>query len=110
MIANLSSNKNLRIKIVELKNIWSKSLGVIPLNKDLGVFMKTHFGIHTFFVAKPLDIVILDKNRKVKRLEKKLKPGKLFFWNPIFNSVLELPQGSIDKLEIKKGDIIRIEL
>ena len=98
------------VKASELKSFDQKSKGLIGAEKARAVFFKTHFGIHTFGVKFPIDIVILDKGNRVVQIKKGLKPNRIFFWNPKFEKVLELPVGEIEKKGIKKGEIINLEL
>jgi uncharacterized protein len=73
---------------------------VIPL------YLETRYGIHTFFVRRTIDIVILNSNFKVVTLKKNLKPNRIYFWNPLYFRILELPAGFINKTGIKKGSSI----
>lgn len=109
VLINVSSNKKWEIKLNVLKSFIDKTLGLISKDRE-GILMKTRFGLHTFFIRNPLDIIILDKNNKVKIIKEGLKPRKFFFWNPKFDTVLELPEGTIGKLEIKINDIIKVIL
>ena len=63
--------------------------------------LKTHFGIHTFGLKFPIDILILNNNNKVVSIKENLKPNKIFLWNPIYEKVVELPRGTIEKKAIK---------
>ncbi|OGH08351.1 MAG: hypothetical protein A2171_00220, partial [Candidatus Levybacteria bacterium RBG_13_35_9] len=83
MLINKNTKISLVIDIVFAKNFKEKSLGLIFLKKPKALFLKTHFGLHTFFVNFPLDIIILDKNSKVVKLKGNLVPNKIFLWNPI---------------------------
>ena len=67
------------------------------------IFFKTRFGIHTFFVKKPIDILILDDKLKIKKLKENLKPWNVYLWNPRYKNVIELPGGFINKKELFVG-------
>lgn len=96
------------VKASELKSFDEKSKGLIGAEEIKPVFFKTHFGIHTFGVKFPIDIVILDGKNRVVKTKKSLRPNRIFLWNPKFEKVLELPSGEIEKKRIKKGEIISI--
>jgi hypothetical protein len=70
------------------------------------VFFKTRFGIHTFGLKFPIDVVILDKNNRVVVVKENLQPWRVFVWNPRFNRVLEMPTGEIRKNKLEIGIIV----
>ena len=71
--------------------------------------IETRFGIHTFGLKYPIDVLILDNGNKVVFLKKNLMPWRIFLWNPIYDKVLELPQGTIDKKKIKINDAVNLK-
>ena len=95
------------LKVRELKSWREKIVGLIGKKKPESVLILTRFGIHTFFLKFPIDVVVLDKENKVRAI-KTLKPNRSFIWNPIYNKVLELPTGTIEEEKIKIGDEIKI--
>lgn len=107
-VVNKTQNTILSENPKFLNNLVDKSLGLISDPNQTLIF-KTRFGIHTFFLKKPIDVLILDKNRSVKKMKSNLKPWKLFFWNPSFDQVIELYIGTIQKSKTKLGDIIKFE-
>lgn len=96
------------IEVTYAKTVKEKTIGLIGAKKPWPILFKTRFGIHTFGVKFPLDIVILDKNNSVACCKSSLQPNRLFFWNPLFDTVIELPEGTIEKKKIKKGNQIEI--
>ena len=66
----------------------------------------TRFGLHTLFMKYPIDVIILDKQKKVAKLKKKLVPNKFFVWKPVYPLVIELPAGSITKSKTEIGDLL----
>lgn len=99
-----------KIKI-EIKNLngWKKVIGLIGKRSPETIFFRTRFGIHTFGVKFPIDVLILNSDMQVELVKKNLKPSNIFLWNPKFDLVLELPSGYIKEKEIKKGDRIEIK-
>jgi Uncharacterized ACR, COG1430 len=67
------------------------------------VFFITRFGIHTFFMKYPIDIVILDLEDSVVYIFEDVKPFKFVFWNPKYKKVLELKSGYCKKFNIGIG-------
>src|SRR3989344_6672816 len=87
-----------------------KLTGLIGKNKIEPLLIETRFGIHTFGVKSPIDVVILDKKNNVIKIKKSLKPNRVFFWSLLFCKVLELPEKSIEKNNIKIKKHIRLTI
>lgn len=109
-------NKTKKIIIVEnkkiLKNIFSKSFGLIfskkIKNKAL-VFVfkkeKRHL-IHMFFVFFQIDILFLDKNKKVVEIKENLEPFSFYSSKNKAKYFIELSEGIIKETKTKIGDTI----
>lgn len=97
------------ISIKQAKNLKEKLLGLIGREKQYSLMLNTHFGIHTFGLKFPIDVLILDENDKVVRIKRSLKPNNIFLWNPLYHKVLELAEGFIDKKRIKFKDQISLK-
>lgn len=94
------------ITISAKKLTWHKKfIGLIGKDKPEAIYFETRWGIHTFGLKFPIDVVILDENNKVVVVKKSLKQNSLFFWNPKYSRVLELSSGFI---RMKKSDKIKI--
>lgn len=89
------------IFVKKAKNLKEKIQGLIGKNKPIALMIKTHFGIHTFGLKFPIDVLILNNDNKVVSMKKNLKPNRIFFWNPMYEKVIELPHGTIEKEKIK---------
>lgn len=87
------------IKAKHLKSIWEKSIGVIGKKNIYPVYFTTRFGIHTFGLQKPIDILILDNQSRVVRIKENLQKNSIFFWNPMYSKVLELPHKYIPNIQ-----------
>lgn len=93
------------LQMIELSG-FRKIKGLTGEKKAYPVYFKTHFGIHTFGVKFPIDVLILDDDSRVVRLAKNLQPNRIFIWNPKYNRVIELPSGFIEKKQIILGEKI----
>jgi len=82
--------------------------GLIGVQKIEPVFFTTGWGIHTYGVLYPIDVVILDKNNRVVKIRKGLLPNRFFFWNPRHKTVVELPAGTIEKMGISVGSAMKL--
>jgi uncharacterized protein len=66
----------------------------------------TRFGIHTFFLRHPIDVLVLDSTNMVVSLTSSLPPNSIYLYPPNYQVVVEVPQGTISKHRIRVGDII----
>lgn len=96
------------IKVKYLRGI-NKTIGLLNFDKAIPLYFQTRFGIHTFGLKFPIDVLILDNNNMVVRLTENLKPNKIFLWLPKYNKVIELPAGEIKRKKIKLEQTIKLE-
>ncbi|MCL5410535.1 MAG: DUF192 domain-containing protein [Patescibacteria group bacterium] len=96
------------LEVREAKNLKEKIIGLMMEIKAKPLLIKTRFGIHTFFLKFPIDILILDKGYKVRCVKEDLYPYRFFFWNPKYNMVVELPDGTIKENKIKTGQQVKL--
>ena len=83
---------------------WKGLIG----SKPQPILFKTRFGIHTIGVRYPIDIVILDNKNVVQKIKEGLRPNNFFFWNPSFDKVIELPNGTVKKMRLQTGLHIKL--
>jgi uncharacterized protein len=104
------NNIMLKLSVREVKNLKEKVQGLIGRDEPVAIMLKTRFGIHTFGVKFPIDVLILNNGNKVMSVKENLKPNRIFLWNPKYKKVLELPGGIIKKKTIKINDVIDLKL
>ena len=97
----------MEIKAKKLSGV-NKLIGLMFSDLSKPIYFETHFGIHTFFVKKPIDVLVLDKDFIVRKFAN-VKPNRIFFWNPKYIRVIEVQSGFIQKHKIKPGDKITIK-
>ncbi|OGH02429.1 MAG: hypothetical protein A2798_02100 [Candidatus Levybacteria bacterium RIFCSPHIGHO2_01_FULL_37_17] len=110
MLENSTNRKKIDIGVISLKGWKQKTIGATGSGLSKAILFETRFGIHTFFVATPIDVIILDTTGKVVKIKKDLPPNRLFLWNPKFSYIIEAPSGTIRKLDLKIGNILRFSL
>ncbi|HVT01689.1 MAG TPA: DUF192 domain-containing protein [Patescibacteria group bacterium] len=103
MIKNITKNIILARNIKKANSLIDKSVGMISRDNSEGIIFKTRFGIHTFFMRNPIDVIILDNKNIVKKI-KTIYPWNVFFWNPKFYQVIELPKDTISNTKTEVGD------
>lgn len=73
-----------------------------------GLWINPCESVHTFFMKFPIDLVYLDKNRKVRKVRHAVGPWRLSACLTA-RSVLELPAGTAAKTGTVEGDTLAIE-
>lgn len=100
----------IKLFVRKAANLKEKIQGLIGKEKAYCLMIETRFGIHTFGVKFPIDVLVLNDKNKVFSMKKNLKPNQIFLWNPIYKKVIELPFGTIKKKTIKIYDPIDISI
>lgn len=96
------------ISVKKAANLKEKIQGLIGKDNPYALLLKTHFGIHTFGLKFPIDVLILNNQNKVVSMRKNLKPNRIFLWNPRYERVIELPHGTIEEKQIKIKSSVRL--
>lgn len=78
-------------------------LGRSSLAPGEGLWIVPCQGVHCWGMRFPIDVVYIDRDRKVKKLRRAMQPWGLSFCVTA-HSVLELPAGVIDQTRTERGD------
>ncbi len=105
-VINQTRNTILTENIIQPISLLDQTLGLLKHKTPTAMLLKTRFGIHTFGMKYPIDIVILDKENKVVVLKENLKPNLIFIWNFKYETILELPEGTIQKTKTEIDDTL----
>ncbi len=92
--------------IIYARSEKDRLLGLTQYTTPRAMMFKTRWGIHTFGMRFPIDVIVCDATLRVRAIRKNLTPNHIFFWNPRWGYVLELPQGTIQKSEVECGDLL----
>ncbi len=103
-LINKTKNSVLAEEIKRLSKLKEMVKGLAGKDIPESVYFQTRWGIHTFGMRFNLDCVIFDNDMVVRKIKERLKPGKIFFWNPKFFNVVELPEGTIKKTRTELFD------
>ncbi len=118
------------IKAKFASSFLDRNLGLLrQKNKGKVLLFKTRFGIHTFFLKEPIDVLVLETlfrraapqilashmssgntNQFTIITSKTILPNKIFLWNPKYCWCLELPKGSIKKLGLAPGNRLKLTI
>ena len=107
-VTNRSKTTVIAANAKEAKNLFAKSIGLIGKRKAYAIILETRFGIHTFGLNFPIDCLVLNRKKEIVDRKENISPWGLYFWNPKYNFVIELPAGTIKKSKTEIGDEIDI--
>ena len=83
-------------------------LGREGLPEGAALWIEPCSSIHMFFMKFAIDVVYLDKERRVVKLVHGLKPWRLSMaWRA--RSVVELPAGALERLDVQPNDRLEIQ-
>ena len=63
--------------------------------------------VHTFFMRFPIDLIYLDRKRRIRKLRSSVGPWRVSGCMTA-HSVMELPAGAIRETQTEQGDMIEI--
>jgi uncharacterized membrane protein (UPF0127 family) len=95
-----------KIKVKKLSSLVGKIKGNMFREEIIPISFETRFGIHTFFVKKPMDAVILNKENRTTKIKTGLLPWRVLLWNPSYYRVIELPNNFARIKKLKIGDTV----
>ncbi len=90
-----SQEPHIQIAATKLHSLWEKSAGLLHSQVSTPVYFKTRFGIHTFGMKYPIDVLILNNDMRVAKIAQNVQPHSIFLWNPRHHHVIELEAGYI---------------
>ena len=106
---NLTTQRELAGNLTVAGTVLSRMKGLLGKNSlpvGDGLWIRPCKGIHTFGMKFPIDVVFLDRERRVVAAVGSLCPHRLSRLYFTADSVLELPTGSIEKSATVTGDCI----
>lgn len=115
MIKNITKNKILANKTRLCKNFLNKSIGLIfhKKLKDKGLIFiynkEEKVSLHMIFVFFPIDIIYLNRNKKVIEMKENFRPFSFYTPGKKARYILELPEKTIKKTKTMIGDRIKFK-
>jgi uncharacterized membrane protein (UPF0127 family) len=82
-------------------------LGRDCLEHGEGLWIAPCESVHTFFMRFPIDLVYLDRERRIKKARSAVGPWRLSACLSA-HSILELPAGTIRETQTERGDTLEI--
>jgi uncharacterized membrane protein (UPF0127 family) len=108
MICNLTKKKAISHHTFYALSFWQRGRGMIGRNFDnfdAMVFNQCN-SIHTMFMSQKIDVLFVDIENKVCALRKSLLPWRPFIRYPKAVTVIELPEGNIERTGTELGDVL----
>lgn len=85
-------------------------LHLLPqLKAGEGLLLPGATTIDTTFMGYPIDLVFLDRDKRVTKVVPNLVPWRFALWNPRARDTLELPAGAAVSARTQPGDELRFE-
>lgn len=110
MIVNRTKKTVLVRNYQTCNNFFSRGIGLMFAKKITPTILsfshETNASIHTFFVRQPIDVIFLNKDKKVVDVVKQLKSWRTYTPNQDAQFVVELPAGTIAKSRTTIGNVI----
>ncbi len=103
ILKNVSKKTILASDLKFAESFIDRALGLLKQDNPRSLLFKTRWGIHTFFLKEPIDVIVLNQKKHVV-IQKTVKSNRFFFWNPKFDTIIELPLGTIKRSKLKIGD------
>lgn len=101
----IKDNKKLEIKMCN--NIFNRFLGfMFKKNINHGLCFPKCNCIHTFFMRKPIDVIMTDKNYNILYIFNNLKPYKIILPKRNVYYTFELP---INKFKFNKNENLKVK-
>lgn len=98
--------------VVEARTAWSRMVGLLghaSLPVGDGLLLAPAWSIHTWFMRFPIDVVFLDRERRVLRVFPALGPWRLVSGTRRAHTVLEFGAGTLERVPLVPGDLVSIE-
>jgi len=110
---NLTKKTWLASTVRKADNFFTRLVGLLrrqSLGVEEALWLIPSKGVHTIGMKFPIDVVFLDRTNKVIATVCDLPPSRISRFHMEAHSVLELPQGVINKSATAVGDQLEILL
>lgn len=108
MLRNTTRDTILARELFFAKTLKEKARGLIGNSHPRALALQTRWGIHTFGMQFPIDVLVCDDVLRVKAVRRNMGRFSFFFWNPKYLRVFELPAGVLEKSGTEVGDQLEV--
>lgn len=106
-----STNKVLLTNLCIPDSFFAKAKGLIgkkSLDENQGLWLKPCSSIHTFFMSIDIDVIYLNRNMVIQKIDHRVRPWRLPMPSFRSHSVIEIKAGQAQKHHLKKGDTLYV--
>ncbi|MCB0411171.1 MAG: DUF192 domain-containing protein [Bdellovibrionales bacterium] len=110
-LKNITQNSVLANEVVFAHSFFSRAIGLLGKStwpQEKALWLKPGNSIHTWFMRFPIDAVFVDKNLKVTRVRRNLKPGCLTWPDWKAKSVFEFTGQHPALTNLQPGDQLHV--
>ncbi len=110
VIINETKNTVLVKEAKFAKNFFERMLGLIPrkeISEEQALVFENCKQIHTFFMKFSIDVIYLNRDSKVIKLEESISPFRICRWVKDSKYIIEAKAGIIKNKNIEIGDKIK---
>ena len=110
-VINQNTNTVLFNKARKATTLFQRFLGLMfkkGISEEEALIFYNEPSIHTFFMRFPIDVVFLDRNMRVIRICRELKPARMVFCRGAFCTI-ECLGGLASSKGVEENHTIRIE-
>lgn len=112
-VVNLTKGTWLATKISKADKFGTRLVGLLrrrSLNPEEALWLVPCKGVHTFGMKFPIDVVFLNRRRRVVQLLSRLAPRSFSGLSWRSYSILELPAGTIERSYTEIGDTMDVSV
>lgn len=106
-----NSNKVLVGNLMVADSIFARMKGLLGLTsfpKGSGIWLKPCKGVHTLGMKFAIDVIFMDRENRVIKIIKELKPNRITAIYSGAATVLELPAYTASESGLSTGDVIEM--
>ncbi len=108
MLRNITRNMTLAERPNLALSFWQRGVGMIgkSFNDFDALIIPRCRAIHTWFMSQPLDLIFVDREKKVLGLEVAIKPWRVIAGPPSTHDVIELPPHKLCGNLVECNDVL----
>lgn len=111
-ILNASRGTPIAVNVEVATNVWDRFRGLMLRShfpEGSGLVIDRCSSIHMFFMRFPIDVLYLDRDDRVVRIQEHVKPWRIGpLWTKNARCVVELPAGTVARTNTNVGDRIQV--
>jgi uncharacterized membrane protein (UPF0127 family) len=111
LLRNSTTDRIVATRIDRLSGFLQRAVGLLARNslaQDEGVWIARCNAIHTMGMRVPIDVVWVDGEGRVLRMEPNVRPNRFALACPQAEAVIELGCGALGDGEIAAGDYLEL--